>query len=513
MPDPVILVEIDVKSPAGVTTTLRFADRAIRPMAPTDPLRANVVWDARLAAAPVIRRALVEDMATLSAGWGVGQLQLLNSDRALDVYRTYSWGDVRVYRWLEGAAFSSAVRLFAGTAAAPVNDRSAQRSSPVSAGFADPRVELDQPLQVNLYGGTGGYEGPAELKGRAKPLAFGDLTDAHIPAPKVDIAKGAYQLHDGAIDGLTAIWDRGDDAGLISDGDKSGAAFDAWAPAAAHYVTDKARGLYRANTAPVGTVTFGLRGDATPGYVSTPGPILARLLTRLGVPAGRIAASVAGLASTATIGVFDQSGAQGRDIVQWVARSAPAALLPGRDGVWGAIPIAVPKPAADYSIDQYDVVDLTEDPSAPLPAGIIRVGWGRIWTQFRAEDVAPAIRGTAAAARLEAEYRYAQVEDAAAKARGPGAWRTLTLETALRGEADALALAATLKTLFGLRPDGAARAQWTVVVPLTDATLAIPLGATIRLTYPARSIDDRFVLLAEEPLRPRRDLITWTLWG
>lgn len=513
MSEIVILVEVDVTAPGGGTTTLRFADRAIRPLPPTDALRPNSKWDGRLAAPPAVRRALVEDMGSLTAGWGVGQLQLLNGDGALDAYRGHSWGEVRVYRWVQGSPFSDAKPLFSGQAATPVYDRSAKRAAPVSAGFYDPRVEMDQPIQVNLYAGGGGYDGPAELKGRPKPLAFGDLSDAHVPAPRVDAAHGVHQLHDGAISALVGVFDRGDNAGLISDGDKVGATFDGFAPAAAHYATDKGRGLFKANTNPVGTVTFGLKGDATPAYVETAGPIIARLLARLGVPAGRIGPSVAGLAAAAPIGVFDQSGSQGRELIGWVARSAPAAVLPGRDGVWGATLIAPPKAIADYAIDPFDIVDLVEDPSVPPPAGVIRVGWGRIWTTFRADDVAPAINGTAAALRLETEYRYAQVEDAAAKARGAGAWRTLQLETALRTEAAALALAGQLKALFGLRADGLPRTQWTVQIPMTDAAMAVQLGATVRLTYPARGIDDRYILLAEEPARPSRDFTTWTLWG
>lgn len=512
MSDAVILVEIDVTAPAGGTTTLRFSDRAIRPMPPTDADRPNAIWDSRLQEAPAIRRALVEDMTTLTAGWGVGGLTLLNGDQALDAYRAYSWGEIRVYRWIEGQAFSAATKLIAGRAATPSMPRSARKLNRVSASFYDPRVELDQPLQVHFYAGVGTYEGSAEMKGRAKPLAYGDLTDAHIPAPKVNIAAATHQLHDGAINSLTGIFDRGDAAGLVSDGDKVGATFDAWAPAAAHYATDKGRGLVKMNTAPVGTVTFGLTGEAGP-YVSTAGPILERLLGRLGVAAGRIGASVSALASTYTVGVFDQSGGQGRELAGWLARSVPAALLPGRDGVWTAAKLAPPKGVADFTVGQYDVIDLVEDESVAVPAGVIRVGWGRIWQTFRAEDVAPAIKGTAAATRLETEYRYAQVEDAGAKARGAGGWRTLQIETALRTEADALTLAGDLKTLFGLRPDGAPRAQWTVVVELTDAVLAVQLGATVRLVYPPRGIDDRFVLVAEEPLRPGRDRTTWTLWG
>lgn len=511
--DRVILVECDLVSPAGVATTLRFSDRAIRPMAPTDADRPNAVWEDRIAEAPAIRRALVEDIAGLTPGWGVAQLQLFNGDGALTPYAGHAWKAVRVYRWTEGTAFSTALRLFSGQAAVPSFSRSARSSMRVSVGLYDPMVELDQTLQAHLYTGAGGVEGPAELRDQVKPLAFGDLTAAHVPGRRVDAASNLYQLHDGTIGALAQIYDRGDGAGLISDGDKSGAVFDAYAPAAAHYVTDKGRGLVKFNSNPVGTVAFGLTGDATGGAVTTAGPILARLLQRLGVSAGRIGASVAGLDAPAVLGAYDQSGGDGRSMVTWVARSALAALLPDRLGVWGATALAPPKAVADFTLGYMDVLDISDDGSAPLPVGSVRVGWGRIWSTYSADGLAPALRGTASADRLAAEYRYVQVDNATAKALGPGAWRTLQIDSALRVEADATALANRAMALFGPRPDGSARTLRTVQIEATDAALAVPLGATIGLTYPPRGVAGRFLLWAEEPLKPRRDLLTWTLWG
>ncbi|PZR32297.1 hypothetical protein [Caulobacter segnis] len=512
MSDTVILVEIDVTPAAGgAVQTLRFSDRAIRPMPPTDPDRPNTVWSPRLNDVPSIRRALVDDMASLAAGWGVGTLSLLNADQALTTHRLDTWGEIRVYRWTEGTPFAAAHQLFSGRAALPTFDRSARAANRIEASFADPRVELDAPLQVNLYAGTGGLAGGAELKDRPKPLAYGDLTTAQIPAPKVNVATGVYQLHDGAIDAVTGVFDRGDNAGLISDGNKVGAAFDAWAPAGAHYATDIGRGLVKINNNPIGATTFGLRGESGP-YVDTAGPIMARLLARLGVPAGRIGASVAALPAAAPVGVFDQSGVQGRDVLGQLARSALAALLPGRDGVWQAVRLAPPKAIPNFTVLEQDVIDLAED-LAPLPAGVIRVGYDRVWSTFSGAEIAPALLGTAAAVRLEAEYRYAVLEDATAKARGPGAWRTLQIDTALRAQADAEALAASLKALFGLPADGEPRRQWSLVVEATDAVMAVPLGATVRVIYPPLGLDKRLLLLGEQPLKPRRDQTTWTLWG
>jgi hypothetical protein len=505
----VILVEVDVTSPIGAATTLRFADRAVRPLPPTDAQRPNVVWDARLVKAPSIRRALLEDFSTLLAGWGVGAMQLANGDGALDVYEGYAWGEIRVWRYVEGTAFSTALRLFTGRAAQP---SFASRQPRAAVSFYDHRVELDPAAQSVLYAGTGGYEGDiTDLKGKPKPLAYGDLTDAHVPAPRVKTSVNAYQFHHGALAVIPTVYDGGANAGLVSDGAVSSAAFDAAAPAAAHQVADLSRGLIRFNANPVRQVTLGGMGEA--GVASTVGPVLKALLTRRGVPAGRIGASFDALAAAATIGVWSQDTASARDLAQWVARSAPAAVLPDRAGVWQAIALAPPAAVPAFPIDGFDSLAVEPDESALEPVGEVRVGWGRVWTTFRASDLSPGLLGTAAEGRLASEYRYAVVEDAAAKARGSGSWRTLQIDTALRTEAAALALAANLKTLFGLRADGRPRRQWKVQLALTPAVLDVALGATVRLIHPPRGIDQLYLLIAEQPLEPRRDLVTWTVWG
>ena len=121
------------------------------------------------------------------------------------------------------------------------------------------------------------------------------------------------------------------------------------------------------------------------------------------------------------------------------------------------------------------------------------------------------MRGTAAEARLAEDYRWTTVEDTVVKARYPRTWRPLEFTTALRQEADAIALATRLKALFGLRPDGEPRRVWRVVIELTDETLALPLGLTIGL--PGTDLTGLYLLIGAEPMRPRRDLMTWTLWG
>lgn len=519
MSEAVILVEIDTTSPAGVTQTLRFSDRSIRPWPPSDPDRANLVWQDRMGEAPAMRRQLVDDLTTLEPGWGVGTVTLLNGDGALDAYQAHTWGKVSVRLADRDAPFAASRVLFAGVCATPVFGISSSRPSRVTVAFYDHRADLDEPTQTVLYAGGNGvggvlYEGVAGgIKGRAKPLAYGLLLDAHLPAPCVNSAVLAHQLHIGPVAGDEQIFDRGAPAGFVDDGDAAGAAFDAANPSAAHYKTDLSRGLLKINGDPVGGLTFGLKGDAAGGYVQTAGPIASRLLTRGGVPAGRIGASIAALPTAAPIGVWSDDGRPLRDLLAWIAKGALAALLPDRLGVWQAYPIAPPALVADMTLNPLDVISLDAEVNAPPPAGVIKVGWGRIWTTFRGTDLAAALRETEAGERLAAEYRWVTVEDAQVKARLPGAWRTLEFETPLRLEADAQVLAASLKALFGLRPDGRPRRAWKVRLPRTNAVLDAQLGQTIALTYPRLSIDDRFLLIGEEPLRPNREQVTWTLWG
>ncbi|MFN3858428.1 MAG: hypothetical protein ACK4RV_11840 [Caulobacter sp.] len=519
MTEPVraVLMEVDVLSPDGEPGVLRFSDRAVRPFPPTDPLRPNIGFDDRLNYPPALRRAFFDDLASLSPGLGFGAAILANADGGLDPWEAFTWGEMRIWLWTDGTPFSAALPVTRGLTSPPEFSRPSRSPAQVRVSLYDYRAELERPLQETRYAGDNDgedvlYEGTADdLKNRPKPLAFGRLEDAHIPAPMVNAGVLAHQLHDGEIAGQVEVFDRGDDAGFVDEGALVGAAFDAFEPDPASHCQDLGRGLVKINGDPVGRLTFGLLGDAAGGYAETTGPVLARMLGRAGVPADRIGPSVSGLAAPAVIGAWFGDQVSGRDALGWVARSAMAVLAPDRAGVWAADRLAPPAAIAVHTISADELVDVEPDATTPAPAGEVRVGYGRIWTVFRGTEIAPALRGSPEEARLTEEYRWAVAEDATVKARFPRTWRTIEVTTALRGEADALALASDLKALFGLRPDGRPRRVWRLVIELTAAVLAVPLGATIAVESDA--LDGLYLLIAEEPMRPRRDLCIWTVWG
>lgn len=512
----VLLVEIQVISPAGVASVLRFSDRAIRPMPPTDGLRPNIGFDSRLREAPAIRRLLFDDLSTLKPSVGVGTLTLVNADHALDAFEGHAWGEIEVRDWDEGTPSAEAVLILRGLCQAPAYGRSGDQA--VRVALADYSAEMSKALQTTFYAGTNGvgpvlYEGAEDgLKGTPKPLAWGDLRTAHIPPPQVNGGEQAWQFNDGPVQGAEALFDRGDAFGLTDDGDLAGAAFDAAAPAAAHYVTDLARGLVKFNSAPVGQFTVGFKGSSADGYVETAGPILARILAKGGVAPARISASVAGLPAPAVVGFYAGEPTTLGEAVRLVAAGAPAAVLPDRAGVWRALPYGPPATTPDVTIGGTDIIDCATDDVAPSPVGEIRVGYGRIWKTFTGAELAPALADTDDKARLASTWRWAVATDAAVKARFPSTWRTVEIQTALREPADAEALAATLKQLLGLKTDGRPRRLWRVTL-LRQIAQAYDLGASVAMTYPRMGLSGTFLLVGEEPLRPRRNQTIWTLWG
>jgi hypothetical protein len=513
-----VLVEIEVTSPTGAAAVLRFTDAALSPFPPTDNLRPNIAFDSRLTEAPAIRRMLWDNLETLAPGLGVGALTLANADHALDAYEGWAWGAITVRLWTSGQTFAQGRLVLAGLCAQPAFAFGSDAPAQVKVALYDYGREASKALQPTLYAGSNGvagalYEGTADdRKGAPKPLAFGDLRTAHLPVPLVNAAEQAHQLHDGPVDGSITLHDRGDDAGLVADGNLAGAAFDAANPAAAHWVSDRGRGLFKMNATPVGQLTAGCKGDATGGYVETAGPILARLLARAGVPGARIGAGLAALPAPAVIGAWFGEPTTLTEALRFVAAGAPAAVLPDREGVWQAYPWGPPAATPDAEISALDIIACASDPPQTAPIGEVRVGWGRIWRTFEGEALAPDLVGTAEQARLASEYRWAVSADETVKARYPDTWRTVEIPTALRMEAPALALAAALRSLLGLKADGRPRRAWRLTLPI-ETVLAVRLGATVAVDAPAYGLAGNHLVIGEEPLRPRRTQGVLTVWG
>src|SRR5690606_23218663 len=133
----------------------------------------------------------------------------------------------------------------------------------------DLQARFEVEVARTSYAGTGGGEGRTGLAGRPRPLCFGRAL--RVPAVLVDPATLLYQVHDGPIAEVDAVYDRG-----------LALAKTVGTPAAGQYRSDPASGGFTLGASPAGKVTADVRGDAAGGYVETAAGLLRRIATSRG---------------------------------------------------------------------------------------------------------------------------------------------------------------------------------------------------------------------------------------
>lgn len=310
--------------------------------------------------------------------------------------------------------------------------------------LSDGLALLDRPIQENLYAGTGGLEGGADLAGKPKPLAFGRVLN--IAPPLVDAVNLIYQVHDGPIQDVTAVYDRGVSLTRV-DG----------TPAPGEYSVDVSAGTFRLGAAPAGTVTADVLGDASlSGYVESTAQIVLRILaTRAQLTSSAIeplSFTVLDTDVPAPVGIW--VGLEPRTIADVVDELLAGAGAfggfdrLGRFGV-GRIRAASGVEAADYTSEDIVVIE-----REPLPPAIEPVVWRAIVGYRRNYTVQTDLAASVPAAHktfAAVAYRSALAEDDAVRTRYVSAKTLGPIESAFADAADAQAEAARLLGLWSKR--------------------------------------------------------------
>lgn len=141
---------------------------------------------------------------------------------------------------------------------------------------------LDSAL-LATYAGTTGTEGPAALKGQAKPLAIG--APRFVPGKLIDSVNSVFQVSSyGSIVSVDTAMERlARFTASVGDYANYGALVAASIPAG-RWASAKAIGMARFGAPPVGQVSFLLQGDnsGSDGFVRKPGAITRRLAVLAG---------------------------------------------------------------------------------------------------------------------------------------------------------------------------------------------------------------------------------------
>lgn len=244
------VVSIEAKNvDTGIVSTYYFSDKSFTTLPSDTP--ANTFIEGRISSNAIVFMASCFNGSSLygKGSSSVGAVRLLNNDGGVDYLRklAYRGRAISVYQG-DGAFPSGYTKIISGKI-----ERINTSISVCEIIFKDRGQDLENPISVNLYAGTGSVEGGDDVRGKRKPIVIGRVFD--FAAPLVDSALTIYQVNDGTVLDVTDAFDGG--RALTKQADYSSLAdMIANAPTAGGFRVFKAGGYVRLAAPPVNEATF-----------------------------------------------------------------------------------------------------------------------------------------------------------------------------------------------------------------------------------------------------------------
>lgn len=384
-----------------VTTiaTLRFSSHGYTTSPSDSP--ANTHFEARLLGDVNFEQSISIGGGSLGrAALGFGEIALHDGDgslfttlqgyavdgRALRI-KVANGNGARIGNWPAIAGFST---VFAGTAIGLRRDARAIRVR-----LRDTLSKLQVPAQASTFAGTGGVEGPPNLKGIPKPQAWGqvfNVTPVYLGV--TDLGAGTlatFAVHYRAIDAVSAVRERGGALTEVTSG----------TPGIGQYRTFPALGVFQVGFTPAGTITADVRGDASPFYAFTVGKLVRRIATDIAAFSSSTDFDDASFddfdfAREGAVGIYVAAGErlEAIDLVERLAGGAGGFLTQTRAGKLRIGVLAPPDVTPHTSLDAADIRNLAP---ADLPDTIdpppkrTEVGYSLNYTP--SDDLAASISG------------------------------------------------------------------------------------------------------------------------
>lgn len=410
---------------------------------------------------------------------GTGELELNNTDGGYDfLIQNFAIDGrpivVKVGR--EGDDYNNFYTIFSGTASDWIVAEDSVKIKLVDNGYL-----LDVPAQPNSYAGTGSLEGTADLKGKRKPRAFGTLLN--VSPPLVIPTSLTYQVNDGTINGISAVYDSG--AALTAGADfATSALLLAATVSAGSYATSLATGLFRLGQTPTGAVMVDLTGDNKGGtFYRTSSDICRRILqsTTIPDPQGIYVPSFTNVTNTDDIGFWiapDDTNTVS-DVVSNIMGGIGGWGGFRRDGKFEVRTFLKPAgmiPSAFF--DRSDVLQISREalPSSLTPPPYrFRCSYQHNWT-VQTSSIAGSVSASRRSFLAQAD-RYSDSTDLTVKSDHPFAHDRDPIPSYFRDQASAQTESDRLLVLY---KKGAALYR----VSLGVQPFALNLGDVVNLTYP-----------------------------
>lgn len=453
----------------GGTVALDWSDRGWTSL-PSDT-RANVHFDGRAADVTIDRALPLRPDGARRVAVAVGDIGLSNGDGALDATARALAVDGQpiTLSLLRNRASAYADRrvIFRGVGADWRADARALRLR-----ARDLTYTLDVPM-LGTYGGTGGADGNADLKGKAIPEAWG-LCRNVAPVALGDGGLQIYHLHARAVQAITGVYVRG--AAITA-----GTARASYAALAAASVAPgtydwaiTATGSYiRLGSAVDGTVTADVLGDTS--AANTIPAIMRGIMSRAGATWSQAGFATLDAICPGTAGLYLGEQITFADALSRLA--AGGALWWGDDGT-GVITgnrVAAPNGNSGLLLDETVIVADVEPLDAPSIAWRVTAGYRPNWSPLSGADLVASLTDARRLELTEAR-RSVAVADAARRGRNAQAL-DVAIETLFDTEAEAQGVAQNVLSL--MRPG---LSLWRV--PCNAFGLGLALGQQARLIWP-----------------------------
>jgi len=465
---------------------------------------------------PALVRRDIFDIATTGGASrvGYGDLVLRNDDGALDwlLDRPIDGRTLTIYVGADNATdFPADYETIALTMDQPEGSQ-----SDITVRIRDRQVVTSRNLQDNLYGGTNalpnGVDGIiSDLKNKPKPILYGRCFN--VEPIFVNTSRNIYQVNDGALRDVTAVYDSG---ALLAHGldYASEAAMFATVPTAGTFRVWKAGGMFRIGTTAAGQVTC----DAVEGQWPrdrTAAQIFLRLLTeRAGLSSGQISATdltTLNAQQPASIGFYASNALTVASVLDQIATSVGAWWATDLTGTFRLVRLDLPSgtPALDLNAEDFTQGSIKRIPLTDnaIPSYQTTVRCVPNWT-VQEQGLVDGVRA-ARRNRLAQPYQDASTVDALVRARYLlSQERTINtlLVCLVAGEVEAI----RLQSLYGARRD-----RYDVTIQADTATLAaLDLGVVVRMTYNRFGLDaGRLFRVIGYQMDPVEGVVSLTVWG
>ena len=372
----VVLVEVQAYS-GGSVVTRYFSNRGFTSYPSDSP--ASTAYEDILIKVPLIR----SQMADVFKGKSLvsfGDIDIDNANGVRDSWLLDAWDGrpVKIHLGDPSWPKSDFRQIFFGT----IEDIQASGNRTLTLRIRDRQHLLDVPLQTNRIGGAG------TTKDQRIPVCYGEVKN--IEPVLIDSATRKYQIHDGSIQSLDAVYQ---DGVLL---------------AGANYTATLGSGFFVMNVAVTGRITCDVKGGNASSYVNTTADIIKRIITdRTSLTSGDIdSTSITQLNTDApgVVGVYiNDDTATVLSTLDTLVVGAGAYYCIGRDGkvVVGLFKVPSGTPVLTVTDDDVKLSSL-ELVKRYTPLKSVRVGYAKFYVTI--DSGASATLNEATRQRLSDQY-------------------------------------------------------------------------------------------------------------